>query len=106
MLKGVRGNYMQRKKNKIKWSIIQLVIFSLGMCLGIFYYIQIEIDADMSSSIIVPYCLDNYYGQGIYEKYNIWSFVRNLSYNMFGICEGGVKFIFSFFYCIICILVF
>ncbi len=93
-------------KNKISIAAVQLIIIFLAVGLGALYFLQIEIDADMAGSIIVPYMEDKYKGDVATGQCSIWGLVQQLSYYIWGISEAGVKFIFSVFYGITCLLVF
>lgn len=93
-------------KNKIRIVAVQLMIVFLAVCLGTLYFLQIEIDADMTGSIVVPFIEEEYWGHVTTGRYSLWRLVQQLSYNIWGISEAGVKFIFAVFYGITCFLVF
>ena len=93
-------------KKKIQTTMIHLGMATLAVCLGALYFLYIEIDADMTGSIMVPFLEHKYQGHTGLRTDSIWGMISELSYSIWGISEAGVKFIFAFFYSITSFFVF
>lgn len=82
-------------KKFAKIIIIQFIIATMSVCLGALFFLQIEIEPDLSSSIISAYQAEQYRGQTFQwnsiESYNLWSLATMISYKVFGLSEAAVK---------------
>ncbi len=82
-------------KKVMKTITIQFVLVLMSICLGALFFLQMEIEPDLSSSIVAAYQMDQYEGQGFawnsFANYNPWNLATIISYRVFGLSEAAVK---------------
>lgn len=93
----------------VRKCLVWILLIGLSVILGILFFIQIEIDSDMSGAIVQLYKQNKYLGEEFrwtsFSSYTPWNIILWISYSIFGISEDAVKCIVTIFFIVCCFII-
>lgn len=93
---------------RAQYITIKFLVIFFSVVLGVLFFVQCEVDADMAGSITERYVMNQFLGENFewlnISSYNPWNVVSWIVYNILGISEDSVKMITTIFY-ILCVAI-
>lgn len=97
------------KNRWLKICAVHILLIAASVILGMLFFVQIEMDADMAGTIVALHKQKMYLGQGFqwmsFSSYTPWNIASWISYNIFGITEDAVKLITTIFFTACCFII-